>query len=200
MLDARRYESFVSRFGRTLRARHLARSGPASRPARALAPELIENRFRAVRKAGARIGPVSPASDYHRLRIRCKRLRYALEFLADLFPGETAPLVKRLVTVQDVLGLHQDADVAIERLRHLAVSSRGGLDPATIFAMGEIAERYRHSMIELRAEFPVAYARLSGKQWKAFRKRLDHDRPAPPSASAGDTRTAPRSGSRLTTG
>ena len=121
MLDSRRYEAFVGRFGRTLRARHLARSGPASRPARALAPDLIESRFRAVRKAGARIGPASPAADYHRLRIRCKRLRYALEFLADLYPGETRPLIGRLVTVQDVLGLHQDADVAIERLRHLAV-------------------------------------------------------------------------------
>ena len=31
MLDSRRYEAFVSRFGRTLRARHLARSGPAAR-------------------------------------------------------------------------------------------------------------------------------------------------------------------------
>ncbi len=97
MLDSRRYEAFVSRFGRTLRARHLARSGPASRPARALAPDLIESRFRSVRKAGARIGPASPATDYHRLRIRCKRLRYALEFLADLYPGETRPLIRRLV-------------------------------------------------------------------------------------------------------
>ena len=89
MLDSRRYEAFVGRFGRTLRARHLARSGPASRPARALAPDLIEGRFRSVRKAGARIGPASPATEYHRLRIRCKRLRYALEFLADLYPGAT---------------------------------------------------------------------------------------------------------------
>ena len=90
MLDSRRYEAFVSRFGRTLRARHLARSGPASRPARALAPDLIESRFRSVRKSGARIGPDSPAADYHRLRIRCKRLRYALEFLGDLYPGRDA--------------------------------------------------------------------------------------------------------------
>src|SRR5580765_2369012 len=73
MLDSRRYAAFVSRFGRTLRARHLARSGPASRPARALAPDLIESRFRSVRKAAARIGPASPAADYHRLRIRGKR-------------------------------------------------------------------------------------------------------------------------------
>ena len=184
MLDSRRYEAFVSRFGRTLRARHLARSGPASRPARALAPDLIESRFRAVRKGGARIGPASPATDYHRLRIRCKRLRYALEFLSDLYPGETRPLIRRLVTVQDILGLHQDADVAIDRLRHLAVTRGDDLAPGTIFAMGEVAERYRQSMIELRAQFPAAYAGLSGKQWKAFHKRIERERPAPPSLPA----------------
>jgi CHAD domain-containing protein len=179
MLDSRRYAAFVSRFGRTLRARHLARSGPASRPARELAPDLIESRFRSVRKGAARIGPASPAADYHRLRIRGKRLRYALEFLADLYPGATRPLVRRLVVVQDVLGLHQDADVAIQRLRHLAVSSGDDLDPGTIFAMGEVAERYRHSMTELREQFPAAYAGLSGKPWKALHKRLDTERPTP---------------------
>jgi CHAD domain-containing protein len=191
MLDSRRYEAFVARFGRTLRARHLARSGPASRPARALAPELIERRFRAVRKRAARIGSDSPATDYHRLRIRCKRLRYALEFLADLYPGATRPLIRRLVAVQDVLGLHQDADIAIERLRHLAVSSSNELNPATIFAMGEVAERYRQSMIDLRAQFPAAYARLSGKQWKTFRELLERERPTPPSTSASNARTEP---------
>jgi CHAD domain-containing protein len=183
MLESRRYEAFVSRFGRTLRARHLARSGPASMPAHALAPDVIEDRFRSVRKAGRRIGPDSPATDYHRLRIRCKRLRYALEFLGDLYPGETRPLVKRLVAVQDVLGLHQDADVAIDRLRRLAVSHGDALDPATIFAMGEVAERYRQSMIELRAQFPAAYARLFGKQWRAFRDLIESERPAPRAAA-----------------
>jgi CHAD domain-containing protein len=190
MLDSRRYEAFIGRFGRTLRARHLARSGPASRPARALAPDLIEGRVRSVRKAGARIGPASPATEYHRLRIRCKRLRYALEFLADLYPGATRPLIGRLVTVQEVLGLHQDADVAIERLRHLAVTCSNDLDSGTIFAMGEVAERYRQSMIELRARFPAAYTRLSGRKWKAFHKRLECERPGPP-APAGDARVEP---------
>jgi len=190
MLDSRRYEAFISRYGRTLRARHLARSGPATRPARGLAPDLIENRFRSVRKSAARIQPGCPATDYHRLRIRCKRLRYALEFLADLYPGATRPLIKRLVTVQDVLGLHQDADVAIKRLRDLAVSSGDDLDSGTIFAMGEVAERHRRSMIELRARFPAAYAGLSGKQWKAFHRLLERERPTHP-LQPGDPRRGP---------
>jgi CHAD domain-containing protein len=179
MLDSRRYEGFVSRFGRTLRGRHLARSGPAAQPALALAPDLIEARFRSVRKAGNRVGPETPVRDYHRLRIRCKRLRYALEFLGDLYPGKTQPLISRLVVVQDLLGMHQDADVAIDRLRRLVVTHSVDLDPRTIFAMGEIAERHRHTAIELRAQFPTAYARLSVKRWKTFRKVLEARRAAP---------------------
>jgi CHAD domain-containing protein len=133
-------------------------------------------RFRAVRKAGDRIGPQTPASDYHRLRIRCKRLRYALEFFGDLYPGKTQPLISRLVAVQDLLGMHQDADVAIERLRQLAGSDSDDLDPRTIFAMGEIAERHRQTAVELRAQFPTAYRRFSDKRWKTFRKTLDAQR------------------------
>jgi triphosphatase len=195
MLDSRRYEGFVNRFGRTLRARHLARSGPAAQPALALAPDLIETRLRSVRKAGNRIGPETPASDYHRLRIRCKRLRYAIEFLGDLYPGTTQPLINRLVALQDLLGEHQDADVAIERLRELSVSESDALDPRTIFAMGELAERHRQNAIELRARFPTAYARFSDKRWKIFRKMLEARRPVPrdrrssPAPLAPDTHT-----------
>ncbi len=189
MLDSRRYQTFVGRLGRTLRARHAHRSGPASLPARALAPDLIESRYRAVRKAGDQIGPDSPATEYHRLRIRCKRLRYALEFLGGLYPDETRPLIKRTVVVQDVLGLHQDACIAIDRLRHLSDSGSDGLDPATIFAMGEIAERYRASAIELRARFPAAYRQLTGKPWQVFREQLECARPTP---SPSRTQTALR--------
>lgn len=182
LLDSRRYEAFVSRFSRALRDERRPRFGPASLPARALAPALIESRLGSVRKAGGRIGPDSPASDYHGLRTRCKRLRYALEFLEDVYPGETRPLIKRVVAVQDLLGLHQDADVAISRLRSLAVSGCEGLDPGTIFAMGEIAERYRRTTIELRAGFPAAFARLSGKRSQAFLELLARERPVPPTS------------------
>lgn len=175
-LDSRRYEMFAGRFGRTLSARHESRSGHAARPARAIAPDLIENSFRSFRKAGDRIRPGSPATDYHRLRTRGKRARYTLEFLGDLYPGKTEPLVKALTSLQDILGLHQDADVAIGRLRRLA-AQEGALGPETIFAMGEIAERYRQSMIDLRARFPKAYRQVSGRRWKALRKAIEAKRP-----------------------
>jgi triphosphatase len=188
-LDSRRYQLLVEGFGRLLRAGRVRRTGPPSLPVRAVAPDLVESRFRAVRRAAGRIEPTSAPEAYHRLRIRCKRLRYALEFVGEVYPGRTRPLVRRLVALQDVLGLHQDADIAIDRLRRLAVE-RGDLRPETVFAMGEIAERYRRSMVELRGQFPAAWAKVRGKAWKAFRDELERQRPAPapspPATPEGD--------------
>jgi triphosphatase len=178
VLDSREYQAFVGRFGRMLRSTRTPRSGPGSLPARAAAPDLIESRFRRFRKAARRIGADSNPGEYHRVRIRGKRLRYALEFLADLYPGNSRPVIRRLVELQDLLGLHQDADVAIERLRRLAATRGGELSPATVFAMGEIAERYRQSAIELRTQFPAAYGRVR-KRWKALRNEIEEQRPAP---------------------
>ena len=163
-------------------------------PARAAAPDLIEARFHKLRKAADRIDPESGAADYHQVRIRGKRFRYALEFLADVYPGKTRSLTKRLAALQDLLGLHQDADVAIERLRSLAVNRDERLERPTIFAMGEIAERYRHSMMELREQFPAAYGRVAGKRWKSFRKVLEGRRPVVPAAASAESPAAPDGG------
>ena len=189
--DSRRYELFVGRFGRLLRSARGRRTGPASMPALAVAPDLIEARFRALRKAGDQIEAGSPAADYHRVRIRGKRFRYALEFLAELYQGRSRALTRRVVALQDVLGVHQDVEVAIERLRGLAKEHGRELPPEAIFAMGEIAERYRCRALELRADFPKSYARATGKSWKAFAKLIEAERPGPAPS------TAPRSSERV---
>jgi len=175
-LDSRRYRAFVTAFGRLLRARRSAPDPPV--PARAIAPDLIETRFRAMRKAGRGLRPASPTTDYHRLRNRSKRLRYALEFLADVYPGKTERLTKSVVALQDLLGEQQDAVVAIERLAQLAVDPSVG--PETVFAMGELAERRRLGMAGLRKRFPATYDRVTGKRWTKLRNVLEKQRPEPP--------------------
>jgi triphosphatase len=177
VLDSRRYEVFVDRFARAVRARRRRAEGPWSLPVLEAAPNLIENRFRKVRKAGERIHSASEPTDYHRLRIRAKRFRYALEFFSDAYPGETGPLIKRLVALQDALGRHQDAQVAIDRLRTLASARDRPLAKATVFAMGEIAERYRQDMVALRERVPDVYAKVVGKRWRKFDKAMERQRP-----------------------
>ena len=53
----------------------------------------------------------------HQLRIEAKRLRYLLEFLADVLGPEEADLVARLVAVQDHLGQLNDASVTAAAVR-----------------------------------------------------------------------------------
>jgi CHAD domain-containing protein len=172
--DSPRYARLVRRFGAMLRAR----SGARRPPALEAAPELVERRHRALRKAARRITPRAPADDYHRLRIAGKRFRYTLEFVADVYPGATERLVRRMVGLQDVLGAHQDADVAVARLRALAAERGAELGPATVFAMGEVAERYQQSMPGLRSDARRQFVAVEGKEWKRLREALEAERPA----------------------
>ena len=57
--------------------------------------------------------------ELHDLRIKTKRLRYELEFFADVYPPlkQTAKECKAL---QDLLGTHQDVYAATARLRRYA--------------------------------------------------------------------------------
>jgi CHAD domain-containing protein len=168
-LDSARHARLVDGFTRLLRQGPLRRSPASGAAIATVAPELLQRRYRAVRKAGDRIGEGATPAEYHKLRIRGKRLRYALEFLSEVTPYDTDPLVKRLVALQDLLGMQQDADVATSRLRDLATREGGVLPVPTVFAMGAVAERYAQRGRELRAQFPKAYRRVRGKRWKELR-------------------------------
>jgi CHAD domain-containing protein len=192
-LDSRRYESFVKSFRRALLGRPPRGIGPWREPVLAAAPPLIEGRFHTFAKAGKRIEPTSAAADYHRLRIRGKRLRYALEFFADAYPDEAGKLIKRLVALQDILGLNQDAEVAIARLRALASDAGQAVDKTTVFAMGEIAERYRRETVALRKRVPAAYAKVVGKSWRTLEKAMlrERDHPVGMIGSGGGSGSVP---------
>ena len=74
-------------------------------------PDLIGSRHVAVVKAARRAKRSGEAEDFHRLRIRCKRLRYSLEFGSELYGGRTGRYTRQLTKLQNQLGLLQDAEV-----------------------------------------------------------------------------------------
>jgi CHAD domain-containing protein/CYTH domain-containing protein len=77
---------------------------------------------------GARLEEVRGIEDQdaaHEARIAGKRLRYALEPLADFVP-ESGALVKRLKRLQDALGDLHDAHVFAEEVERLAADAGGG--------------------------------------------------------------------------
>ena len=105
---------------------------------------------RKLRKAMRALKDESADAELHEARIRAKRARYAAELAgADDY-------VKAAKVLQDVLGDHQDAAVASERLRGLVARA-----PQSAVAAGRLLERERQRLLERRAEWPRAWKKLA---------------------------------------
>jgi CHAD domain-containing protein len=92
----------------------------------------------------------------HELRIRGKRARYAAE-LAESSRGSAATkFIKATKKLQDTLGDHQDAVVALRELRR----SSGPADSRTAFLAGRLAERQEQRKGRARQEFTVSWKRV----------------------------------------
>lgn len=103
------------------------------------APAMIAPIARTVRRAGKRIGRDAPPELFHRLRVRIKRLRYALEMLAAMGGKRSRKALVRLERMQELLGVHQDVVATIAWLRGYAVDANG-LAPETLMAVGAILQ------------------------------------------------------------
>lgn len=173
-LNSARYERLVAEFTGFLRDDAcLDASEQCMKPARAEMPGLIRRRYDKLRKLGDAVAQDSSPSEYHALRIRCKRLRYALEFASPLYRKAIRAYLPRLTALQDLLGLLQDAHVAIEEMRRLSLTSQHELPAQAIFALGEVSQRYAQQAEALRAEFPKVYRRIKGKAWEKLWRALE---------------------------
>jgi CHAD domain-containing protein len=175
-LDSTRYDKLVAGLTAMLIAGPSRRSSAARLPATATVPDLIFQRHRSATKAARRARRSGLPEDFHRLRIRCKRLRYALEFVSEVYRGQTGSFVREVVRLQDGLGLMQDAEVAVTRLRSLATTTSPALSPATVFAMGEVAERYGEEARHLLRELPSRVKVLDKGQWQKLATLLERRR------------------------
>ncbi len=78
-------------------------------PALTFAREVLNQRLRKVLKTG-RDADQNSADEMHRLRIECKKLRYAVEFFLPLFEG-MEDFVTHMKKLQDLLGVMHDVAV-----------------------------------------------------------------------------------------
>jgi CHAD domain-containing protein len=171
-LDSERYDRFESSFAAFLQ-HDPAAAGNAAEPVLAVAPDLLSQPHRKWHKAAGRVDGTSRPEEYHDLRKKGKRLRYALEFLSGVYGKKvTGKIVDPLKTLQDYLGKHQDLIVSADLLKQLAIKG-SKLPPETAFAMGALAERNLQEAAGLRASLPdsKAYRKLiKGKAWKELEK------------------------------
>lgn len=163
-LDAERAQARAALLDGLRSARYLGlleRLEDAGRAPRAVAAVSLNaiagSEFRRLRRAVRALGEAPTDEELHALRIRGKRARYAAE-LAEVAVGEPASrFIRRAQVFQDVLGEHQDASVAEQRIRQLNASARGRW---AAFAAGRLVERQRARRQAARAALPEVWAKL----------------------------------------
>jgi CHAD domain-containing protein/adenylate cyclase class IV len=107
--------------------------------------------LRRLEKAAAAI-PEEPSDDeLHALRIHAKRARYTAELAALTGRKRVVRYLEAVVAAQDLIGEHQDAVVAEERVRALA-------SPDRALAAGRLIELERSRRRDARAEYRTVIA------------------------------------------
>ena len=96
------------------------------------AARLVERRDGKLRKRGAALREATPEAR-HAARIAAKRVRYATEFFASLYPPKRVKrYVAALEDIQDTLGQLNDLATAERLLADAATGPGAALDPRTV--------------------------------------------------------------------
>ncbi len=157
-------KDFVRDWARWLRkpvaARTLARSADSGRLLTDFIIERIEGAHLTLLEHGRLISDESLATQLHDLRRDAKRLRYLLECFGELFPAKAMkPFVRRLKSLQDNLGVHQDTEVhAAQLVALLAESDARDLPEQTIMAAQLLVQHLQQRTAGARMEFSARFA------------------------------------------
>jgi len=130
---------------------------------RAVAPAILDAALARARKRGRPFDELDPP-ERHRLRIALKKLRYAAEFFAPLYPKKTVKAwLKPLKELQDMLGHLNDVAQVESTLERLILGETGS---ALVQADLNGAAALLTGHYQVRADDVAAKA---GKRWKKFR-------------------------------
>ena len=138
MLDSKRYAQFKEGFRdwyheRRWESAELTKKQHSNQnmPVIPFARALLDKQERQVLSAGSHVDR-NKADDMHRLRIECKKLRYAAEFFRPLFAGMDT-FISHMKGLQDLLGLMNDIAVMHKLLGELTAAEH---DPLTLIYVG----------------------------------------------------------------
>lgn len=98
-----------------------------------------------------------PDDTWHAARIRAKRARYASEAVAPVIGLDATRLAKGCAEVQEVLGEHQDAAIAADEWRDIALAHPD--DTPLALTCGRLIERERAAVLAARARYAPVWER-----------------------------------------
>ncbi|RZB29080.1 MAG: hypothetical protein AEth_01684 [Candidatus Argoarchaeum ethanivorans] len=150
----------------------------AEEPVITLARAFIRGQYKKIMKDGAKIDNDSPDENLHSLRIRCKKLRYLMEFFASLFPSdEITLLTKQLKQFQDNLGEFNDLSIQQNILKEYLDTIVPESDQAILVAaaIGGLITNLNMRQQHVRAEFSDRFLLFSQKKNAKLFKQLFKD-------------------------
>jgi len=149
-------------------------------PLAAAAPRSLRRALRRFGRAADAAEAEPSAERLHALRIAAKGLRYLIEFLSDLLGESSRRSLKRLIALQDLLGTHQDAIVAADRILTYLAATGAPSDSAGRACLEAAVGRELVLARQVRPGVPAALRSLCGKRGASWRARLlDAFPPAP---------------------
>ncbi len=132
-------------------------------PAADVVPGLIRRPWRRLKRAAKALDSNSPDTEWHAVRIRAKRCRYAAEAIASVCGRRARRFAAAIAGVQDLLGAHQDTVVAEAWLREA-----GATVPAACVTAGELIAAERLERSNLRSRWPAVWKRASAKELRRW--------------------------------
>ena len=139
-----------------------AADAPRVRTADANLDKLAHKEFGRLGRAVRALGKSPSDEALHEVRKRGKRARYSAELAGGKRSKKFAEAAK---SFQDVVGDHQDAVVAEERLTALVPRAKS---PEAVFAAGRLLERQQRRRLTARRSLPKAWRKLRRQGRKAW--------------------------------
>ncbi|HEX4655197.1 MAG TPA: CYTH and CHAD domain-containing protein [Mycobacteriales bacterium] len=128
----------------------------AEKPTSEVLPALVADAWDRLAKGAAHVRRKDATDDdWHQTRIRAKQARYSAEAVVPVFGKPAKTLARQAEAVQELLGEHQDAVVAADVLRRLAVAPRSG---SIAFTLGLLYARQLQVLARTRDEFPALWS------------------------------------------
>ncbi len=157
-MRSERYDALLERVVEAAR-RPAVLPETAAAPAALALGSVMERPWKHLRDSVAAMSEDPTDEELHLARIRTKRVRYAAEAVAPVFGKRARAFAAAAVSLQDVLGEHQDAVVAQAWLRE-AVTTGGH----QAFVAGELGMIERQAAEAARDEWRGTWKRLSRKR------------------------------------
>ncbi len=176
-------DALPKQFARTVD--HHASASTRSDAALTVVPNLVRRRYRKLRKCAAQLNQASSMSEYHEVRIRAKKLRYALEVVAPTYAKPADEMLSVLHKLQSRLGTQHDGDVVTRYLGRLAAEPPPDFTPRTLFIIGRLAELHSQDAVRMSGKIGKSWRKVRGRRWKALRSRMKELREDTPESNNG---------------